>query len=175
MDLRTEAPKPMKYTPRETAQVRTETISKIVSAHNIFTKAAVRTSLYDTDAVKRIVFEYFSKCEEAGIVPNFEGVAAACGVSRKTAYQFLREHPESETTKFLEVVQTALAAIRSAAAEKNAINATFAIFSLLNSNLEYTNKHEIEFSQPPQNPLEISNEDMEAVRKRYLDALPDDD
>lgn len=168
------SPMPTKYTPRETAQVKTETISKIVSAHNIFSKSSVRTSLSNTEEVKRIVYEYFNRCECAGICPSFEGIAAACGLSRKTAYQYLREHPDSETTKFLEVVQTNLAAIRSAAAEKNAINATFAIFALLNSNLEYTNKHEIEFSQQPQNPLEASAEDVEAVRAKYLDGLPEE-
>lgn len=163
------------YSPRETSEVKSETLSRIIAVqHGMMEKADTRTDLSDVNAVKRTVGEYFARCQAASICPSFEGICAACGVSRKTGYKYLREHPDSETTKFLEITQTELAAIRTAAADREAINPTFAIFQLLNSNLGFTNRHDVEFIQPEPNPLE-AGEDVETVRRRYLEALPPDD
>lgn len=163
------------YSPRETAEVKNETLSKIIDAQHSMRKADVRTDLHQTEEVKRITDEYFSKCRDAAICPSFEGIAAACGVSRKWMYEFMRLHPDSETTKYFQIVQTELAAIRTAAAEKGCVDPTFAIFTLLNSDQGYSNRHDVVIEPAQTNPLEISPEDVEAVRSKYIEALPDDD
>lgn len=163
------------YSPRETAEVKNETLSRIIDAQHSMRKADTRTDLHQTDEVKRITNEYFIRCREASICPSFEGIAAACGVSRKWAYEFMRLHPDDETTKYFQIVQTELAAIRTAAAEKGCVDPTFTIFTLLNSDQGYTNRHDIAIEPPPANPLEVNDEDIAAVRQRYIDALPDDE
>ena len=101
-----------------------------------------------------------------------EGLAASLGVSRRWLYQFLTDHSDEESAKFLEQFRTTSTAIRIAAADRGAADATISIFLLLNSSMGYTNDHRIELVQQT-NPLDVM--DIEAARRRYLDELPQED
>lgn len=163
----------MGYDANQTQLAKATTISEIVAGTSkLLEKCSVRTNLYDTAVVKQVASEYLNSCSDIGVIPSMEGLAASLGVSRRWLYQFLTDHSDEESAKFLEQFRTTSTAIRIAAADRGAADATISIFLLLNSSMGYTNDHRIELVQQT-NPLDVM--DIEAARRRYLDELPQED
>ena len=167
------APDRPRYSPQETALVRMETVSAIVDAQTkLLERAPAKTDLSDIAAVERVVNGYMQECARLGCLPNFEGCAAALGYSRRGLYDRIERHPDSDVAADLDRVRTAWASMRQMAADRGVADVTMSIFVLLNSSLGFTNQHQIEISQP-KNPLDPPDEaTAEAVRSKYLAALP---
>ena len=158
--------------PAETAMVRSSAVSEILSAQVEVLKNREKVDLHDAEAVRMAAADYLRQCAERGTLPNLEGLAFRCGISRRWIYEFLSKYPDSESAKFLDLLRTGMASARISAMDKGAVDVAGSIFILLNSSLGYSNNHQIELIQPT-NPLDVSAGDVAAVRQRYLDALPD--
>lgn len=63
-----------------------------------------RVKLSDTETVKRITLEYMRVCAENSAIPNTSGLARALGMSRQALYDFIKRHPDGETTEWLKDV-----------------------------------------------------------------------
>ena len=161
------------YSPAETAAVRSATIGEIVAAQStLLTKSATKTDLHDAETVRKVTENLMRRCADLGCLPNFELLAASLGLSRRMLYKHIENHPDDETSRYLDMIRTAWAGMRQAAADKGAVDVTASIFVLLNSNLGFSNQHQIEISQP-QSPLESTPEVISKVRERIMAALPD--
>lgn len=158
----------------ETQAVRVKSVSDIVDLQTwLLERAKERTNLRDTEAVRRVAAEVMTECGRIGVLPNFEQLASALGYSRRGLYDFLERHPEEATVEFIDQLRTSWAAARQMAADRGVVGETMSIFVLLNSSLGFTNQHQIEFTANP-GPLELSAADVDAVRQRYVEALPPD-
>lgn len=156
------------YSPAETAAVRSATIAEIVSVQaGLMERAPKKTDLNDLEAVRRVSDTCMRKCADAGLLPNFELLAAALGYSRRGLYFYIEQHKDSETVEYIDRLRTAWAAARQMAADRGACGETMSIFVLLNSSLGFTNQHQIEVISP-QNPLDGKSE--EELAARYLTA-----
>ena len=162
------------YDANQTQLAKATTISEIVAGTSeLLEKCSVRTNLYDTAVVKQVASEYLNSCSGIGVIPSMEGLAASLGVSRRWIYMFMADHPDEESAKFLEQFRTTSTAIRIAAADRGAADASVSIFLLLNSSQGFTNDHRIEVVQPS-SPLDVDVADVEAARRRYISALPEE-
>ncbi len=163
------------YSPRETADVRKELVSSVLTAQlDLSRKAPDRVDLYDQDAVERVVDAYVQTCARVGMLPNVEGAAAQLGVSRRWVYEFLEKHPDEPSARYIDRKRTEWASARIALAERGAIDSTMSIFLLLNSSLGFSNKHELSIEQPD-NPLSATAGNLAAAQARILESLPEDD
>ncbi len=161
------------YSPAETAAVRAEAVGEIVSSQlTLLTKSPTKTDLNDITAVQTVAEMLMQNCASIGVLPNFETLAAALGLSRRGLYRHLENHPESETSKYLDRLRTLWAGARQMAMDRGVSDPTTGIFILLNSHLDFSNQHQVEITQP-RNPLEVSPETLAESRRRYLAALPD--
>lgn len=157
----------------ETQFARAEAISQIVAAQSaLMTKRSVRVDLNNLQDVREAAGEYIETCANYGILPTVEGFSAVLGHSRRNVYKYLANHPDSETTAFIDSLRTSWAAARIAAADRGAASESVSIFVLLNSNLDFTNEHKIAI-EPARTPFEVSTDEVESVRKKYLDTLPE--
>lgn len=161
------------YSPAETAAVKEATISGIVKLQTaLMERAPEKTDLSDLKAVRQVANACMQKCADAGVLPNFEALAAALGYSRRGLYFYIEQRPDSETTIYIDRLRTSWAAMRQMAADRGAVGETMSIFVLLNSSLGFTNQHSIEIVQPA-SPLEQM--DTESARKKLIEAIPFDD
>lgn len=170
------APDRPRYSPQETAAVKAATIAEIVGVQTgLLERAPEKINLSDLAAVQRVANTCMQKCADVGVLPNFELLAAALGRSRRGLYFYLEQHPDTATTAYIDRLRTAWASMRQMAADRGVADVTMSIFVLLNSSLGFTNQHQIEISQP-KNPLDPPDEaTAEAVRAKYLAALPGED
>lgn len=168
------APDKPRYSPAETALVRMEAISSIVDAQaKLLERAPMKTDLNDMAAVERVVSTYMQECARLGCIPNFEGAAAALGYSRRGLYDRIERYPDSDVAAYLDRVRTAWASMRQMAADRGAADVTMSIFVLLNSSMGFSNRHDIEIKQP-ESPLDLPpGATAEAIRKKYIMAIPD--
>jgi hypothetical protein len=91
-----------------------------------------RADLTDLEAVQQITYQYMNACKDMGVFPTVLGLSASLGISRQGLNKHLREHPESDTAKFIEVVKDVFADIMTnSALFRNADSAT-TIFVLKN-------------------------------------------
>lgn len=164
------------YSPRETADVKAESITTLLSSQLALSKkSATRTDLHNLAAVQETVERYVTACAGAAVIPNIEGMAAALGVSRRRIYQIWDERPDDPVALYLDRKRLEWASARIALAEKGAIDSTMAIFVTLNSGLGYSNKHDVTF-ETVQNPLDRlgGTADEELATKYLLGAVPSD-
>ena len=160
------------YSPSEVQAVRTDAISSIVDSQRVLLeKATERTDLNDTATVAKVADRLMAECARTGLIPSVEMLAAGLGVSRTWLYRFLDKHPDHSTTVLIDKLRTGWAGIRIAAADRGLVDSTMSIFLLLNSNLSFSNTHNIEIAQP-KNILDDAG-DPAAARQRYLAAIPE--
>ena len=109
--------------------------------------------------------EYLDACTETGTFPSLMGLAAyGFGMSRRTLYWHLKEHPETETSRFIDRVRDLIADVLSSAAlNRNADNVT-AIFCLKNG-LGFSDRVEIEPVAPQKDENTYNADDL---MKRYM-------
>ncbi len=162
------------YDPTITTQLRTEMVSQIVQVQqSLINKNTAKTDLNDTAAVRAVADAMTERCIEAGCLPNFEIFAASLGCSRQNLYKFCKNHPESETAELLDTLRTGWAGARQMASDRGAVDPTMSIFVLLNSGLDFSNRHDV-LIESPSSPLDDNQGDTAAIREKYLASLPED-
>lgn len=161
------------YSPALTERVKRQAVSEIVTAgREMLIKSPRKIHLSDTDRLMQVTDEYLSRCIRIGVLPTLQGVAAACGVSRRMIYKYLEEHEDTPSADYLERLRSSFTQMRIEAVDKNAAKEVMAIFLLKNSSQGFRDKIDFEPIQP-QNPL--SDLDAVAARKRLLEGIPDED
>lgn len=161
------------YSPALTERVKRQAVSEIVTAgREMLIKSPRKINLSNTDQLMQVTDEYLSRCIRIGVLPTLQGVAAACGVSRRMIYKYLEEHEDTPSADYLERLRSAFTQMRIEAVDKNAAKEVMAIFLLKNSSQGFRDKIDFEPIQP-QNPL--SDLDAVAARKRLLEGIPDED
>lgn len=159
----------------ETQTAKATAISEIVSGQaELFTKAPERTDLRDLAAVQRVAEHVMDRCATLGVLPSMELLAAALGYSRSGIYKNLDCNPDSPTSQYLDALRTGWAAMRIAAADRGAASETVSIFLLLNSSLNYSNRHDV-LIETPTGPLDGVSAESAAARERILSSLPLED
>lgn len=161
------------YSAKETAEIRNGLIKKAINAQlDIMTKCPIRTDLHDLSAVKEVSERYIHRCAEASILPNFEGLCASLGISRKWGYEYCRLHEEDKTAQYLNNLRLSMASVRMSLSESKVIDNATAIFILKNSGFDFADRIDIQPTEP-HNPLK----DLDPIeaRRRLIESVPDDD
>ena len=161
------------YDPSATAEIREQAIRTTIQAN--FTdliKSPVKVDLHDLSMTKAMTERYITRCVELSVIPSFEGLCASLGITRKWAYEFLRNHPGEPTAEFLDNIRLAMAATRMSLAETKILDPATAIFVLKNSNLGFADRIAIE---EPENHNPMAELDVAGARERLIAAIPDDD
>ncbi|MBR1585168.1 MAG: hypothetical protein IJ662_06490 [Clostridia bacterium] len=157
------------YSPRETADIRSEAITAMLNSQlELSRKATERTDLHDLAAVQTTVERYVAACAGASVLPNIEGMAASLGVSRRRIYQIWDERPDDPVALYLDRKRLEWASARIALAERGMLDSTMSIFITLNSGLGYSNRHDVTVEMPLQNPLERFSHDDEELARKYI-------
>lgn len=161
------------YSASETAEIRTGLIKKALHAQlDIMTKCPIRTNLHDLEAVKDVSERYIQRCSEAAILPNFEGLAAALGISRKWGYEYCRKFETDPTAEYLNNLRLSMASLRMALSEAKVVDNATAIFILKNSGFDFADRIDIQ-PTAPENPMK--DLDAAAARRRLIEAIPAED
>lgn len=128
--------------------------------------------LSDFKLVQERTQVYLAACADAGTIPNVLGLASyGFGCSRQWLNEYMRKHPNSETTEYLETLKDMFADVLINASLGRVADSTMGIFVLKNC-AGFRDRFEVEPVQPkydPQGPL-VPIEELEA---RFA-ALPDD-
>lgn len=161
------------YSPALTEKVKRQAVTEIVSAgREMLIKSPKKIDLHDTDQLIKVTDEYLSRCIRIGVLPTLQGVAAACGVSRRMIYKYLDEHEGTQSADYLERLRSAFTQMRIEAVDRNAAKEVMSIFLLKNSSQGFRDKIDFEPVQP-NNPM--ADLDAAAARQRLIDAIPYDD
>lgn len=173
IDSNLPAEQPEKYSPELTARIKRQSVSEIVSSSlDMLMKAENKIDLSSLDELKEATSQYLKRCIKIGVLPTFQGLSAACGVSRRYLYKFLQEHEGTPSANYLERLRSSFSQQRLEATDRGDAKEVLTIFLLKNSEQGYRDKVEIEPVQP-QNPM--SDLDAVAARERLIAAIPDDD
>ena len=130
-----------------------------------------RIDLSDFEQVQERTEVYLAACAESGTIPNVLGLASfGFGCSRQWLNEFMRTHPDSRSTEYIERIKDMFADTLINASLGRAADSTMGIFVLKNC-AGFRDRFEIE-PVAPENPLgaELTPEDIAA---RYKD-LPED-
>lgn len=108
--------------------------------------------------------EYLTACASVGAFPSVMGLANfAFGTSRQRLYWWLKHHPDSETSKFIDCTRDVIADILASAALQRNADAVMSIF-ILKNNHGFADRVEIEpVTQQSTEPVL----DREELLKRY--------
>ena len=161
------------YSPEKTAEVRKSAIRQAIRAsRHLYVKSKERVNISDIEAVERAALSYVDACDAAGLPPNLEGLCCACGFSRQWLYQFLHDHPEHESAKYIDGLRLGWASLRMSLAESKQLDPASVIFALKNSGMGFSDRQEVEIVQPTDPMHDL---DAEAARRRLIDAIPAED
>ena len=98
------------------------------------TKNNGRVDLSDLETVKERTQIYLEACADSGTVPNVLGLASfGFGCSRQWLNEYMRLHPNSQSTEYLEMVKDAFANVLINAGLGRASDPTLSIFILKNT------------------------------------------
>lgn len=98
---------------------------------------------------------YLAACADAGTIPNVLGLASyGFGCSRQWLNEYMRKHPDSETTEYLETLKDMFADVLINASLGRVADSTMGIFVLKNC-AGFRDRFEVEPIQrpDPQGPL----------------------
>ena len=173
ISLPVDQPEKERYSPEQTERIRRQSVSEIVaSARDMLTKSTERINLHNVDEIVSATDAYLERCIRIGTLPSMQGLAAACGVSRRYLYKFLTEHEGTPSADYLERLRASFSQQRLEATDRGSAKEVLTIFLLKNSDQGYRDKIDVEPVQP-QNPM--ADLDAVAARERLLAAIPDDD
>lgn len=115
-----------------------------------------KVDLSDLSQVKERTQDYLTACAESGTIPNVLGLASyGFGCSRQWLNEYMRTHPDSETTEYLETLKDMFADTLINASLGRVADSTMGIFVLKNC-AGFRDRFEIEpitESAPPLGPL----------------------
>lgn len=126
----------------------------------------------DEQVTERIQW-YFADCENNDMKPTVSGMAAALGIDRHTLYDWktgYRRGKSDNRTQIISKAYRVLEILWEDYMQNGKINPVSGIF-IGKNHFGYTNKQEIVVT--PNNPLG-EMDDMEEVRQRYLESIPED-
>ncbi len=132
-----------------------------------------RIDLSNLDTVKERSRAYLAACAESGTVPTVLGLATfGFGCSRQWVSTYMRAHPDSPSTRYLEMLKDLFADVLVNASLNRAADSTMGIFVLKNC-AGFRDSFAIEAPTKP-DPLGPmpSQEELEA---RFADIVVDDD
>ena len=134
-----------RYSPRETSLIRKQAIQQAINSQkDLFLKSKDMVDISNINALTDRATEYIDACQNAGLVPNLEGLACCCGFSRAWLYLYLKEHPETESAMFIDRLRLGWASLRMSLAETKVLDPASSIFVLKNSNLGFADRTEYE-------------------------------
>lgn len=128
----------------------------------------------DDKQVNERIAWYFNHCADNDMKPTVTGLANSLGVSRFTLYEWRTGKRRGLTDNRPEIIQRAYSVLEELWEDymlNGKINPVSGIFIGLN-HFGYTNKQEIVVT--PNNPLG-EKEDMNEIRQRYLESIPEDE
>lgn len=132
-----------------------------------------KIDLSDFERVKERTQAYLAACSDAGTIPNVLGLASyGFGCTRQWLNEYIRTHPGSETSEYLETLKDMFADTLINASLGRVADSTMGIFVLKNT-AGFRDRFEVEPVQPkydPQGPL-VPIEELE----RKFAELPIDD
>lgn len=112
-----------------------------------------RVDLSDFERVQERTQAYLSACADAGTIPNVLGLASyGFGCSRQWLNEYMRAHPDSETTEYLETLKDMFADTLINASLGRVADSTMGIFVLKNC-AGFRDRFEIEPVQSSPDPL----------------------
>ena len=124
-----------------------------------------RVNLNDLTAVKAAVSDYIQSCRNAGVYPSMTALAPSMGYSRQALYLYMSQH-DTETTKYLDMVRSAMSAIVQQAGLTRVVDNAMAIFVLKNS-AGMSDKLDVNATAIP-GTLDDGHMTAEEIAKRYL-------
>lgn len=127
----------------------------------------------DPDQVAERIVQYHTFCYEQDMKPDMPGMALALGVDRKTVWAWengVDSHKPQAVRNVLKKARAVNEVLMSSMMTDGKINPVVGIFLLKNSH-GYKDQQDVVIT--PNTPLEA--EDPEQARKKYLEALPDDE
>lgn len=131
-----------------------------------------RVAWDNLEDVQQRCMRYLLECQSAQALPSVGGLAVfALGVSRQSLNGYMRTHPQTETTQFLQQMKDVFADTLETAALTNNINTIMAIFVLKN---DHDRADRVEIGAVTPTPPLGEQLDEKALTER-LDALPDAD
>ena len=134
-----------RYSPAQTAAIKNQMISDVVEAQRVMLgRHTTGIDLNDFESVKLVTDEYMKHCADLKITPSIEGLCGAMGLGRSWLYQFIRQHGDTESAKFIDRLRTMWIAGKVALAEKGALDAGMVVFQMKNSNLGYSDAQKME-------------------------------
>ena len=90
------------------------------------------------------------------------------GLGRSWLYQFIRQHGDTESAKFIDRLRTMWIAGKVALAEKGALDAGMVVFQMKNSNLGYSDAQKMEL-------IVAQNPDPNANRPQWAYGLSEEE
>lgn len=129
------------------------------NATEAMTNLPEKIALRDTETVKDVSLRYLRSCEQTGVLPSKIGLARACGMTRAAIDDFMRRHPEHETTTFLSLFCDTCAELLNNSALIGGVHPIVAIFC---SKAIYKWREAVEIVTPQNTPLgeEISEDEL---------------
>lgn len=171
-----------RYSPAQTAAIKNQMISDVVEAQRVMIgKHTDGVDLSDFNSVRLVADDYMKQCKELKIAPSIEGLCGCMGLSRPWLYEYLRQHGDSPTAKFIDRLRTMWVAGKIALAEKGALDAGMVVFQMKNSSLGYSDAQRMEVVVA-QNPDPDANRpawaygmDEKKYREKLLESIMIDD
>lgn len=128
-----------------------------------------RVDLNNIDEVEATANAYMNSCKNAGVYPTMLGFAAACGVSRKTIYEYIRRNA-GKSAMYLDNLRSSWAAIIAQMGLARQCSESVSIFLLKNSGQGLADKTEVDISAHQESPLGEKTSTEELKRKYLEDA-----
>lgn len=158
------------------AAVKAEALTAAIDQQiNLLSQAQQRgrIDLNNVEEVKAAALAYMQSCREAKVYPSLMGFAAAAGYSRSGLYMHLSAHPDSPTSKYIDQLRSAWAAILANAGLNRQCSEAVSIFLLKNSGQDLTDRQDISITARPADQL-LPTEEMESLQEKYLELIDDD-
>ena len=134
-----------RYSPAQTAAIKSAQITAVIdSQQKMLRRRTHGIDLYDFKEVQLAANEYMDTCKETAMYPSFMGLVAHMGLGRSWAYQFIRQHPEHETSMYLCRLRETWASGKLGLAQKGILSDASTIFELKNSALGFSDRYELE-------------------------------
>lgn len=132
-----------------------------------------RVDFRNLHQVQQRVYEYMAACEKAESFPSVQGLAAyGFGCSRQWLNRFLKEHPNSNVSQFIEMVKDSFSDILTNQSLYRNCDSVQAIFQMKN-NHDFADRLQIEPLQPV-DPLGDAP-DIDELTKRIAGTVVLDD
>jgi hypothetical protein len=127
-----------------------------------------KCNIDDTKTVIKRTEAYVKECAQISKLPSVKGLCGALGISSRTFYNWINNHPKHPTTEYLELTKDIFADLLEEAGLNNAVNNISSIF-ILKSQHQYQETSNISLQAVPYEPL------GEPKTLTEIQALIDDD